>query len=106
MDEVFHLPAILNTSKNLSYKKQVLEKCTAIFQFYKENGLIKIDPMDSEGVVKPDLVVLVDDLTENGLAVWRIAFAKWSKARDKDGNFKNMKIFEAALSEVAAGSNK
>ena len=106
MNEVFHLPTILNASKNLSYKKQVLEKCTAIFQFYKENGLIKIDPMDSEGVVKPDLVVLVDDLTENGLAVWRIAFAKWSKARDKDGNFKNMKIFEAALSEVAAGSNK
>ena len=97
MNEIFHLPTILGASKKSENKKQVLQKCTAIFLFYKNNELINFDPLDEDGVVKRDLVVFSDDLTEVGLSVWKAAFAKWSKARDKDNNYLNMKIFEAAL---------
>ncbi|CAM3425425.1 hypothetical protein [Paracidovorax anthurii] len=100
MDEIFHMETIYGASKNVEYKKQVLQKCTAIFLFFKSNGLIKFDPLDSDGIVKKDLVVLADDLTAAGLVVWKEAFAKWSKARDKDNNYQNMKMFEVALQKA------
>ena len=99
-DVIFDIPTIFSSNKNTGYRNLILGLASALFSFYKRDGLILIDPMESDDTARSDLIVYFNDLTEEGKILWKNSFSKWSRARDRDGNFQNIAILEKELKKI------
>lgn len=91
---------MLERSKNLSYRKQVEKITHVLMRFLKENDLIKIDPFDADGSIKPDLVIRKSNLTEIGNSIFIEYFPKWSRQIDRGGDAENVAILQKGLMKL------
>ena len=65
-NEWYRFAPILNANKSRSYKESVTKYCTSLVTFLYEKSVLKIYPLNEDGVIKEDLVIYKDDLTEAG----------------------------------------
>ena len=91
---------IYQSSKNLTWRKQVLDKRKVIFQFLKDNDLILINPFLENGEINMNLSLMRSHLTDAGDEMFNKAIPNWQKARDKDGNLDNLSILERGLNNI------
>ncbi|MGF6213657.1 hypothetical protein [Comamonas sp. 4034] len=91
---------IYQSSKNLTWRKQVLDKRRVIFQFLKDNNLILIDPFLKNGEVNMELSLMRSHLTDVGDEMFNKIIPNWQKARDKDGNLENVSILKNGLNNI------
>ena len=91
---------IYKSSKNLTWRKQILDKSKVIFQFLKDNNLIFVNPFLENGEVDTSLKLMRSHLTDIGDEMFNKVIPKWQKARDKDGNLDNIAILEKGLNNI------
>ena len=91
---------IYQSSKNITWRKQVLESSIVIFRFLHENNLLLVNPFDENGNVLIDLSLMRSDVTDIGDEMFSKTIPNWQKARDRDGNLKNLSILENGLKNI------
>lgn len=98
---IFDFSVIHGASKSLDYRNGVVRQCTAVFKFLKDNGLLRIDPLDEHGEIRRDLIVYGRDFLDPiGIQMFAKAIPSWFKARDKDQNVANLSILEKGLAKL------
>jgi len=96
----YDFASILAASKNKSYKEQVIKASTSLMNFLIEKSLLKIDPFGEDRMIKKDLIIFKDDLTEAGQFLFTSgALYKWLDYTDRSGKLDNFKHLEKALKE-------
>lgn len=96
----FEFYPILNASKNRSYRESVTRKCTSFMNFFVKNSLLTIYPFDENGIIRDDLEICKNDLTEAGQYLFTSgAVYKWLAYVDRGGKIENYKHLEKALAE-------
>jgi len=99
-NEWFNFTPILLASKSRSYRESVTKQCASLVTFLFEKSILKINPLDDNGVIKRDLTILKDDLTEAGQYLFTSgAIYKWLEFTDNGGKIDNFKRLEKALFE-------
>lgn len=103
----FKFYSIINASKNRDYRETVTKQCTSLMDFFTRNSLLKINPYKENGLIKDDLEIYKDDLTEAGQYLFTSgAVYKWLAYIDRGGKIENYKHLEKALREYMLGSHE
>lgn len=98
--EWFEFYPIFNASKNRTYRESVTRKCTSLMNFFIKNSLLKVYPLNENGIIKDDLRIYKNDLTEEGQYLFTSgAVYKWLDYTDRGGKIENFKHLEKALGE-------
>lgn len=94
----FEFLPFLNASKSRTYRESVTKQCTSLMKFFIENSLVKIYPLDENGIIKSDLVIFKNDFTEEGQYLFKSgAVFKWLGYTDNGGRLDYYKHLEKAL---------
>ena len=96
----FEFAPMLLASKSSSYKESVTKKCTSLVNFLFRNSALKTNPLNEDGLIKEDLVILREDLSKAGQHLFTSgAIYKWLEYADKSGKTDNFKRLEKALAD-------
>ena len=96
----FEFYPIFNASKNRTYRERVTRQCTSLMNFLIKNSLLKVYPFNENGIIKDDLEIYKNDLTEAGQYLFTSgAVYKWLAYTDRGGKIENYKHLEKALRE-------
>lgn len=96
----FEFYSILNASKNKTYRERVTRQCTSLMNFFVKNSLLKVDPFDENGIIREDLEIYKNELTEMGQYLFTSgAVYKWLAYTDGGKKIENYKQLEKALTE-------
>jgi len=102
----YNYQSMLRRSKNLTYRAQVTEMTGVLMQFLKDNGLIRSDPFDEDGSLKPDLIIRRSDLSDIGNSLIDQYFTKWSDFIDRGGEAKDTKILHSGLKKIVSNHER
>lgn len=98
--EWFEFYPIFNASKNRTYRESVTRKCTFLMEFFVKNSLLKINPLNENGIIRADLKIYKNDLTGAGQFLFTSgAVYKWLNYTDRGGKIENFRHLEKALRE-------
>lgn len=101
----YSVPLLYSKSKNLDYKKSIIETSTSLLVFLKEQGLITDDPLDEHGALKLDFIVKESDLSSEGIELFKGAVASWLRKLDRGGNHGDTSSLQIALDEIRKSRN-
>lgn len=93
---------LFDSSKNKAWREALWEKTTVVYRFLLDKKLMVINPMDQEGRVDIDFVLMRSHLTDVGYKMFEKVIPSWQNARDRDGNLKNISILENGLKKLQA----
>ncbi|WP_338922970.1 hypothetical protein V0M98_12800 [Pseudomonas silesiensis] len=91
------IPMLASRNKSTAYQEQVVLRYTVLMQFLKSHSLIDLEPFDSGGNLKMDLILKKSDTTAQGLELFKKAIPAWHAYVDKGGDVNNTSKLEKAL---------
>lgn len=74
-------------------------RCSALARFLEREQLVKRALTDESGMVPIDFCLRKDDLTPEGLALFKAALFKWAAAYDRSKDTSDIGVFERALAK-------
>jgi hypothetical protein len=95
------MPTDLARSKNKDYQENLAKCRKSLYVFLYKNGLLLVNPLNSDESLSRTLEIYSTDLTPAGLDLFKKPVQAWYKARSKDRNYENLSILEKALSMSA-----
>lgn len=103
----FEFYSILHASKNRTYQERVTKQCTSLMNFFVKNSLLTVYPLNENGIMKDNLEIYKNDLTEAGQYLFTSgAVYKWLAYTDGGRKVENYKHLEKALSEYKMHNQK
>ncbi|WP_373233282.1 hypothetical protein [Cohnella sp.] len=96
----YSVPLLYSRSKNLDYKKSIIETSTSLLLFLKQQGMIADDPLDEYGALKLDFIVKESDLTSEGIELFKKAIPAWLRKLDRGGKPDDTSSLLVALEEI------
>jgi hypothetical protein len=94
------ISTMFQSSKNRTWREGTVATWNAIFRFLYDNKLLLVNPFDEQGCLKHDYKVMPSHLTEEGREMFNDAIPRWLRARDRDGNTKNLGLLEKGLKKI------
>ena len=96
-----NLPMLLSANQEEDYQERIIQKSTVLLSFLIEKELlINIEPFDSEGNIKTDIIIRISNVTEEGLELFKSSIPKWFNYLDRGGKITNITRLERDLEKI------
>jgi len=103
--EMYDLAMLLNRSKSMAYKNDLIKRASSLLRFLHDNNLlVEINPFDKDGELKLDTVIKRKNLTDEGYQLFKkgvidgwLTYLSRSNAPDKN---KNISRLEKGLKKI------
>ena len=96
----YSVPMLYGRSKNLEYKRHVIEISTALLGFLWREGLVVKVPFDDAGGLKMDFIVKLSDLSSEGEELFKKIVPAWLQKIDRGGDRSDVTGLEKELKKI------
>lgn len=101
---LYNIPVLLSANKSDAYRDQIIRVSTVLLGFLKEHDLlVKAEPFGADGKVKEDFVLIMSNVTGDGLELFKKVVPGWSAYIDKGGEIENISRLEKGLQKIREG---
>jgi hypothetical protein len=97
---IFKVSWLTKTPGNEDRRREIIDHFHQVTKFLQDNGLVRRPLIASEDDLTDDFTLSSSDLTEDGLAVMRVAYRKWLGRVDKGMSPSNVSMLTKALKKV------
>ncbi|WP_159095111.1 hypothetical protein [Stenotrophomonas sp. ZAC14A_NAIMI4_1] len=98
----YSYPAMLESSKRVSYRRQITHITEVLMRFLVDNELLLESPYNADGSLNETFQVTKDNLTDDGNRLFREYFDRWSDRLDRGGDPENIKSLVKGLAKIRA----
>ena len=103
---LYSLPMLLTRNKSKEWREQILARANILVSFlYKNNLLVSVTPFDGDNILKEDLVIIISNVSNEGLELFKSVIPRWSQFLDKGGKIENISRLEKGLDKIRSCKN-
>lgn len=97
---IFQVSWLTNLSGNEGRRDEIIEHIYRVSKFLQDNGLVRTRLIEDRESITDDFALSSGDLTDDGLAVMKIAYDKWLTKVDNGMSPEDLTLLEKALKKV------
>lgn len=97
---LYTYPGMLASSKRADYRRLVKHMTDVLMRFLVDNALLRESPYNPDGSLSESFQVTTDNLTDDGVRLFKEHFPRWSNRVDRGGDPEDIKQLVAGLAKI------